>query len=133
MLETFGGLTPKARARLRRRPSGAARGASRFAALGLPTRRLERWHYTDLAALRATTFRAADEADARCFDGPLPQLAAEDPERLRLVFVNGLLHPALCRLHGLAAGVTVSSLAAAGDLAEDLCCPSRPRRRRCRR
>lgn len=95
-------------------------GASRFAVLGLPTRRLEGWRYTDLAALRATTFRAAGEDDLRRFEGALPLLGDDHPERLRLVFVNGLLHPALSRLHAPVPGVNVTSLAAAGDLAEDL-------------
>lgn len=118
-LETLGAI-PEGAGTLAPAAEWRREGASRFAALGLPTRRLEGWRYTDLAALRATAFRAADESDASRFDGPPPLLGDDHPERPRLVFVNGLLHPALSRLHAPAAGVTVSTLASAGDLAKDL-------------
>ncbi len=64
--------------------------ARRFAAAGLPTRRLEAWRYTDLRALAAVSFApAAAGADATALISALPDFAAP-----LLVLVNGKIAPA---------------------------------------
>ncbi len=80
----------------------------RFAACGLPTRRLEAWKYTDLSSLQGIDFQPA-AADLRLADDhPLPQLA--DQPGHRLVFADGVLQPALSAFTP-AAGLDVGSLA----------------------
>jgi Fe-S cluster assembly protein SufD len=79
----------------------------RTLAEGLPGQRSERWKYTPLRALSARSFvaaAAAAEVPAALLDGiPTP----------RLVFVNGLLAPALSSGAGLDAGVSLAPLSAA--------------------
>lgn len=95
-----------------------AAAMARFAATGLPTRRVESWHYTDLRALlrEAAPVRAPDEmsvARAReCLDHTA-RLGG-----VRLVVVNGAFRPDLSDMADLPAGVTVQSLSdalVAGD------------------
>ncbi len=88
----------------------------RFAAVGLPTRRLEAWKYTDLSALKTIDFRAA--AASRGVAPELPRLAGEPCQRL--VFGNGLFQPASSAFVP-AAGVVLGSLAdqlLAGELTD---------------
>ena len=86
----------------------------RFAAQGLPHRRVEEWKYTDLRALMreaqpiapppdAATLRRAKDAGA----------LVHAPDMRRLVFVDGALAPELSDLAALEPGLTIGSLAAA--------------------
>lgn len=87
----------------------AEKAATRFAELGVPTRRHEEWRLTNVEPLAEATFRLADE---------LPDVAAEQAaafdfdglEGSRIVFLNGIYSPALSSLNGLPAGVAVLPL-----------------------
>ncbi len=84
----------------------------RFAATGLPTKRVEAWKYTDV---RPIAKRSYDNVQ------PAPAVTAEQITELRFgnldcyecVFVNGRFNPGLSRLGELASGVTIRSLAEA--------------------
>ena len=84
----------------------------RFAATGLPTKRVEAWKYTDV---RPIAKRSYDNLQ------PAPAVTAEQIAELRFgnldcyecVFVNGRFSPELSRLGDLASGVTIRSLAEA--------------------
>src|ERR1700760_2833920 len=91
----------------------------RFAAVGLPHRRVEEWKYTDLRALMrdakplAGVPDAAAKARAR---HAMDMLAAI--EARAIVFVDGAFAPELSDLADLETGLTVGSMAqrlAAGD------------------
>ncbi len=91
----------------------------RFAAEGLPHRRVEDWKYTDLRALMreakplAGPPDAAGIARAKGAGAALRGVAAR-----RIVLVDGAFVPALSDLAGLEAGVTIAAMAqalAAGD------------------
>lgn len=84
------------------------RGAEAFRAGGFPTRRVEAWKYTDLAALRDTRFEEALVAtDAH------PALPAEaGGEEARIVLLDGRFRADLSRLDALPEGVRIESLAA---------------------
>ncbi|MGA7323379.1 MAG: Fe-S cluster assembly protein SufD [Rhodomicrobium sp.] len=88
---------------------------NRFAALGLPHRRVEEWKYTDLRMLMPEVLplaglRAAVETDASveaAIGGPLAHLDA-----YRAVFIDGLFRPDLSTLQD-APGVSLQSVRAA--------------------
>jgi Fe-S cluster assembly protein SufD len=91
----------------------------RFAAAGLPHRRVEEWKYTDLRALMrdakplAGAPDAAAKARARAAGAALASIEAR-----RIVLLDGAFVPELSDLAGLEAGLTIGSLAqalAAGD------------------
>jgi Fe-S cluster assembly protein SufD len=87
---------------------------ARFAATGLPHRRVEKWKYTDLrAAMReaaplADRPGASEQAAARALANPLASARA-----VTLVIVNGHFAPELSDLARLPDGVTVVDLAGA--------------------
>jgi len=90
-----------------------ARALERANALTVPTTRDEEWRFTDISSLVGRSFRPVAEAKpvtptdiARFL---IPEAAA------RLVFVDGVLVPALTAAGGLPQDVTVSPLAAALD------------------
>ena len=84
-------------------------GARRFAGLGLPTRRIEDWKYTDLRSLAANPF-----GDAAAPDGVVvPDGGLGDTHRA--VFVNGRFDASLSDLDGLPDGVLAMSLTLALD------------------
>ena len=87
-----------------------ARGAARFAALGVPTVRDEEWRFTNVAPIAA-----ADYAPAGPVSGAAERLSghayAEAP--IRLIVVNGRFEATLSRTTGLPSGVKAGSLAAA--------------------
>src|SRR6476620_9496294 len=95
---------------LERRPQGGprwledlrARGAARFAALGIPTVRDEEWRFTNAAPLAAIDF-----APAEPISGAAERLQAfpYTDAALRLVIVNGRFDTTLSRTKGLPAGV----------------------------
>jgi len=86
----------------------------RFAAAGLPHRRVEEWKYTDLRALMrdakplAGAPGTAAKAKARAAGKPIESLEAR-----RIVLVDGAFVPELSDLAGLETGLTITSLAQA--------------------
>ena len=86
----------------------AAFGA--FASVGLPHRRLEAWHYTDLRTIMREALPVAARPDERAF-GPINQDLAGRPSLggRRLVVVDGTFVPALS--DALPDGASVRSLA----------------------
>ena len=103
---------------LDKRPQGGARwledlrarGAARFAALGIPTVRDEEWRFTNVSVLNSIEFAPA---------GPISGAAerlngfAYTDAPVRLVIVNGRFDTTLSRTKGLPSGVVAGSLAAA--------------------
>jgi Fe-S cluster assembly protein SufD len=84
---------------------------ARFAHLGFPTTKQEGWRATPVAPVVETAFAPAAPVD---LDPPaLGRLGVATWPGPRLVVVNGRFAPRLSRLTGLAAGVTVGSLAEA--------------------
>jgi Fe-S cluster assembly protein SufD len=87
-----------------------ARGAARFAALGVPTVRDEEWRFTNVTALNSMDFASA---------GPISGAAerlngfAYTDAPIRLVVVNGRFDTTLSRIKGLPGGVVAGSLASA--------------------
>ncbi len=111
MVERFGGLpatpaggTPPWLATIRQD------GQSRFAALGVPTPRLESWKYTSLRALDSVGFTPLTN-DAAAGTDRVPSLLGSEWHSYRLVFVDGQGQASLCRFDGLPDGVTLGSLA----------------------
>jgi len=88
-----------------------ADGAKRFAGLGLPTRKVEEWKYTDLSALARNRFLPCCGAKEETASPVLPATIHENAHRA--VFVNGRFEAALSRLDGVADGVTLLPLAQA--------------------
>lgn len=85
------------------------RGAQQFAALGLPTPKLEDWKYTNLARLAQQSFALAPTG----VPAAAQQLAATAKlgTGIELVFVNGHLAADLSTLGELPAGAVATSLA----------------------
>lgn len=88
------------------------RGAERFAALGLPTRRDEQWRYTSLRVLEDLSLDPSP-AGGTVSDADLGRLAIPGLEGFRLVLVNGRIDAERSHLDGLPEGVRVRSLAEA--------------------
>jgi Fe-S cluster assembly protein SufD len=103
---------------LEQRPQGGprwlddlrTRGASRAAALGIPTVREEEWRFTNVTPLAAVEF-----VPGEALSGAADHLAAfaYTDVPVRIVIVNGRFDAMLSRLKGLPAGVRAGSLAAA--------------------
>jgi Fe-S cluster assembly protein SufD len=87
-----------------------ARGASRFATLGIPTVRDEDWRFTNVTPLSAIDF-----APAGAISGAAERLIgfAYTDAPVRLVIVNGRFDTTLSRTKGLPAGLQAGSLATA--------------------
>lgn len=117
---------------LDRLPGGKAAAAARraalerFEALGLPNRRIERWHYTDLGPLADKAFDYAPES---ADEGMLAKVAAElaasglDAAQPRCVFVDGQLAESLSGTDSTSGLVRetsadTTSFAGANDLAD---------------
>ncbi len=98
--------------------SGESRRAAfeRFARAGLPNRRVESWHYTDLRGkLRsAPPLAAAPGPDDLLFARAERDLRAA-PETLKLVLVNGVFSVALSDQSGALSGLRISALASLPD------------------
>ena len=86
----------------------------RFAAMGLPHRRVEEWKYTDLRALMrdAKPLASPPDAAAKARARDAGALLA-DVECRRLVFVDGAFVPELSDLTGLEPGLTIRTMSAA--------------------
>ena len=81
-----------------------------FAASGLPHRRIEAWHYTDLRSLMPQALPLAPAPDVGALESVRAELArTELPAGPRLVMVDGTFVPALS--DAPPAGVTIRSLA----------------------
>jgi len=87
-----------------------ARGAARFAALGIPTVRDEEWRFTNVSPIAAVDFSLAGQ-----ISGTADRLTgfAYTEAPVRLVIVNGRFDTTLSRTKGLPQGVRAGSLAAA--------------------
>ena len=96
-----------------------------FMAAGLPTRRVEAWHYTDLKRAMAQALPMAVPPAATSIPAQGARLDRLSPRRagvesLRIVLVDGHFIPELSDLAGLPQGVTLQSLSdalAQGDAA----------------
>jgi Fe-S cluster assembly protein SufD len=86
----------------------------RFAAKGLPHRRVEEWKYTDLRALMrdAKPLAAAPDAAAKARAGEVGGVLADVDSR-KLMFVDGAFVPELSDLAKLETGLAIASMAAA--------------------
>jgi Fe-S cluster assembly protein SufD len=83
---------------------------ARFDELGIPTLKDEEWRFTNLAPLVRTDFREAPARGATVLPDDVAAAGIDLPGAFRLVFVDGRLAPALSRLTGLPAGVTIAPL-----------------------
>jgi Fe-S cluster assembly protein SufD len=81
-----------------------------FHEAGLPHRRVEAWHYTDLRALMRDALPIAAAPSAAAIEALGKEFAAAGGPSQRLVLVDGVFAPQLS--DALPAGVTVRSLAA---------------------
>ena len=100
------------------RPFADLRAQSRrhFEALGLPTKKLEAWKYTDLRpALKEDYQFASGDGTSALTPEALEAFAIPDLDAARLVVVNGAVVEALSDLDRLASGVTVGSLRKAAE------------------
>jgi Fe-S cluster assembly protein SufD len=82
-----------------------------FNASGLPHRRIETWHYTDLRTLMRDALPLATAPAAATIDALRKEFAAARAPARRLVLVDGFFVPELSG--GLAEGLKVRSLASA--------------------
>src|SRR6202035_4751427 len=84
----------------------------RFAATGLPHRRVEEWKYTDLRALMRDAKPLAIPPDAAAKARAKDAGAMlGDVETRRLVFIDGAFVPELSDLNSLERGLSIGSLA----------------------
>ena len=90
--------------------SARAEAAGRFAARGLPDRRVEDWRYTNLSRLTGLELDWAP-APADVAKESLPALVFGREAACRLVLVNGQVRPALSTVPALPAGTILTSLA----------------------
>jgi Fe-S cluster assembly protein SufD len=90
----------------------------RFAALGLPTRRVESWHYTDLRTAMADAAPLAPSPDRAAIEEARALLVGQEKAGVaRLVTVNGKFAPELSDV--LPAGAAVVSREGRASGAED--------------
>lgn len=102
------------------------RGLDAFTRLGLPTRKLEDWRFTNISSLTATAYdvgsaalTAADTAGDEASE--LLQQASLDEDYHRLVFINGRYNEKLSQLHEVTSGVVIDTLAnALGNRPDDI-------------
>jgi Fe-S cluster assembly protein SufD len=80
-----------------------------FSASGLPHRRIEAWHYTDLRALMRDALPIAMAPGAAALDALAEEFVVTGAPAPRLVLVDGFFVPELSS--GLPEGIKVSSLA----------------------
>jgi Fe-S cluster assembly protein SufD len=96
-------------------------GMDRFAALGLPTTRLEEWKYTDVSALARMPFRnAVAEPPAAAAERIARPRLGSGP---RLVFINGHYSERLSSTTDTTTGLYVGSLAQAFEERADIVKP----------
>jgi Fe-S cluster assembly protein SufD len=104
----------EAKARLPGQPDLRARAFDRFAAQGLPHRRIEEWKYTDLRALMRDAKPLAPPPDAAALArAKNAGRLTGDVDARRIVFVDGAFVAELSDLAGLEQGVSIRSMAQA--------------------
>lgn len=86
-------------------------GFSRFSALGFPTTKLERWRFTNVAAIASSDFRLGEAEEVE--SSAVASYELEGVVGPQLVFVNGRFNAALSRTDDLPPGVEIGSLAEA--------------------
>ncbi len=110
--QAFAAQFDEARARLDGQASSFRQAAfDSFLRAGLPNRRVEAWHYTDLRARLKQAPQLAPKpvaADLVAAKAKLSSIVAVDA--VRLVFVDGFFVAELSDAHNLAAGLTVRPL-----------------------
>ncbi|MDZ7735273.1 MAG: Fe-S cluster assembly protein SufD [Gammaproteobacteria bacterium] len=84
----------------------------RFAATGLPTRKVEAWKYTDVRPIAKRSFDNLQPAPA-VDDEQIKELRFGNLDCHELIFINGRFNAELSRLDELASGIRVRSMAAA--------------------
>ena len=84
------------------------RGLDAFAALGLPTTKLERWRFTNIGPIARTPFSLALEADR---DAAVAAAGPHSVVPTGITFINGKYVAPASHLDGLPSGVGVRSLA----------------------
>ncbi len=84
----------------------------RFAAAGLPTRRIEEWKYTDVQAIAKRPFDTL-LAPTAIDTEKIENLRFSELDCHEMVFINGRFNAGLSRLDSLAEGITIRSLASA--------------------
>jgi len=92
------------------------KAAGAYESAGLPTRRVERWKFTDLKGLRKLGFAQAAPVDvAATPESATPESATPESaaavDGVRLTLVNGRVVPALSDLDNLPKGVRVRTIA----------------------
>ncbi|TWT65453.1 Fe-S cluster assembly protein SufD [Crateriforma conspicua] len=95
-------------------------GLDAFTRLGLPTKRLEDWRFTNVTALAKRSYELASlghSKDATSSDviNAFVHEATLDEEFHRLVFINGCYCDQWSQTHDLPAGVTIDNLASVID------------------
>ncbi len=91
------------------------RGFDAFTRLGLPTKRLEDWRFTNVASLAARPYELASLANPNdeTSNNEISELASHatiDEDFHRLVFINGRYCDQFSRLHDFPAGVVIDNL-----------------------
>ena len=82
-----------------------------FTEAGLPGRRIESWHYTDLRGLVREALPPAPEPDAAIVEQARERLRTHAvPGAARVVVLDGTYRPELSDLSALSAGVTITSV-----------------------
>ena len=91
--------------------SGRDAAMARFSELGLPSRKVEEWKYSNLSPLAKTDFTGPDRKAAEAARDEVAQRFPKESAAGRLVFINGILDGPLSALENLPAGVRVIGLA----------------------
>lgn len=86
---------------------------ARFDAVGFPTTRNEAWKYTDVSPILKTEFGSSTGSIGKLSFAGFECLRAPEAEGACLVFVDGVYHPELSSMSGLAEGVVVTDFATA--------------------
>lgn len=90
---------------------------NRFETLGFPTRKHEEWKYTDVTPVQETPFHLSTQAGTVSTEAYV-NLVPDDA--LVLVFVDGILSPALSHVHDAPIGVALHPLSALIQAESDL-------------
>jgi Fe-S cluster assembly protein SufD len=96
-----------------------ARGASRFAEVGIPSNRHEEWRFTPLGGIAAVEWQPIQSPGAVTAT-QLAQFQFGARNWPTIVLVDGHFSPELSRLSGIPAGVTVASITAAIEAGNEL-------------
>jgi Fe-S cluster assembly protein SufD len=96
-------------------------GIARFAAVGFPSTREERWRFTNVEPIARGGFALAEPGMPAGAHEAVQQVALGEPAaRLLAVYVNGRFAPELSSVGGAPKGVVIDGLAAAVERQPDL-------------